>query len=138
MNMNFPLKLNLFIFSLLFIACSSDSETDESVSPTDDEPVPSETYFPPASRATAEWETVSLAALGWDQDQVAPLMDYLEDTNTDAFIILKDGRIVMEEYFGAFQQDDNHAWNSAGKNLTSMLTGIAQQEDFLTITEATS
>ena len=110
----------------------------ESVSTTDDNPVPSETYFPPVSRATADWETVSLAALGWDQDQVAPLMDYLEDTNTDAFIILKDGRIVMEEYFGDFQQDDNHAWNSAGKNLTSMLTGIAQQYDFLTITEATS
>lgn len=138
MNMNFPLKLNLFIFSLLFIACSSDSETDERVSPPEGEPIPSKTYFPPTSSATAEWETISLAALGWDQDQVAPLVDYLENTNTDAFIILKNGRIVMEEYFGDFQQDDNHAWNSAGKNLTSMLTGIAQQENFLTITEAAS
>ncbi len=138
MNINFPFKLSLVIFSLLFIACSSDSDTDEDASSPEVGPVPSESYFPPVSRADSEWETISLAALAWDESQVASLMDYLEGTNTDAFIILKNGRIVMEAYFGDFQQDDNHAWNSAGKNLTAMLAGIAQQEDFLAITESTA
>jgi CubicO group peptidase (beta-lactamase class C family) len=128
-------KIVLLIFSSLFFACSSNSE--ENGTPIQVEPIPLETYFPPITK-TDEWETVSMATLGWKEDQIAPLLNYLEENNTDAFIILKDGRIVIEKYFGDFKQQDNHAWNSAGKNLTSMLTGIAQQEGFLNISDSSS
>jgi CubicO group peptidase (beta-lactamase class C family) len=132
--MKFPQRIGLLIFSIVLFACSSDSNSDENTIPPEVDPIPLETYFPPKT-STDEWETVSLATLGWKEDQVAPLLNYLEENSTDAFIILKDGRIVLEEYFGDFKQVDNHAWNSAGKNLTAMLTGIAQQEGYLSITD---
>ena len=140
MNMKFPHHFSLIALTLLLSACSSESdpETGKSeIPPTEVDPIPTETYFPPVSR-TDEWETVSMATLGWKDDQVDNLLTYLNDNDTDAFIILKDGRIVLEEYFGDFKMNDNHAWNSAGKNLTAMLTGIAQQEEYLNITDATS
>jgi CubicO group peptidase (beta-lactamase class C family) len=137
--MKFPPYFGLLILSSMLFACSndSDSETSDSETPPVVSPIPTETYFPPSFR-TNEWETVSLQTLGWNEDSVDNLYNFLEDNNTDAFIILKDGRIVLEKYFGDFKQDDNHAWNSAGKNLTAMLTGIAQQEDYLKITDLTS
>ena len=137
--MKFPPYFGLLILSSMLFACSndSDSETSDSETPPVVSPIPTETYFPPTFR-TNEWETVSLQTLGWNEDSVDNLYNFLEDNNTDAFIILKDGRIVLEKYFGDFKQDDNHAWNSAGKNLTAMLTGIAQQEDYLKITDLTS
>jgi len=137
--MKFPQYFGLLILSSLLFACSSESnsETEKIGTPAVIAPVPLKTYFPPISR-TNEWETVSMETLGWNEDQVDNLYTYLEDNDTDAFLILKDGRIVIEKYFGDFTEDDNHAWNSAGKNLTSMLTGIAQQEKYLSITDATS
>lgn len=139
--MKFSQYFSLIILSTILVSCSSDSEpsseADKSETPPAVSPIPTETYFPPISR-TDEWETLTMESLGWNEDEVSNLYFFLENNNTDAFIILKDGRIVIEKYFGDFKSDDNHAWNSAGKNLTSMLTGIAQEENYLNITDPTS
>ncbi|MEP3371821.1 MAG: serine hydrolase domain-containing protein [Maribacter dokdonensis] len=139
--MKFSQYFSLIALLSVFVSCSSDSEpsteTGKSGTPPAVTPVPTETYFPPISR-TNEWETLSMETLGWNEDEVSNLYFFLENNNTDAFIIIKDGRIVIEKYFGDFKSDDNHAWNSAGKNLTAMLTGIAQEEGFLNILEPTS
>lgn len=137
--MKFSQNFGLLILLLLNFSCSneSDTETEKTETPAVITPIPLETYFPPISR-TDEWETISMKTLGWNEDKVADLYTYLDDNNTDAFLILKDGRIVIEKYFGDFKQDDNHTWNSAGKPLTSMLTGIAQQEGLLAITDPTT
>ncbi|WP_116769876.1 serine hydrolase domain-containing protein [Maribacter litoralis] len=139
--MKFSQYFSLIILSTILVSCSSDSEpsseTDKSETPPAVSPIPTETYFPPISR-TDEWKTLTMESLGWNEDEVSNLYFFLENNNTDAFIILKDGRIVIEKYFGDFKSDDNHAWNSAGKNLTSMLTGIAQEENYLNITDPTS
>ena len=139
--MKFSQYFSLIALLSVFVSCSSDSEpsteTEKSGTPPAVTPVPTETYFPPISR-TNEWETLSMETLGWNENEVSNLYFFLENNNTDAFIIIKDGRIVIEKYFGDFKSDDNHAWNSAGKNLTAMLTGIAQEEGFLNILEPTS
>lgn len=135
--MKFPHQICILVVGSFLFACSSDAESEENNMPPTVDPIPLETYFPPLS-ISDEWEKVSIQTLGWNEDKVADLYDYLENHNTDAFIILKDGRIVIEEYFGDFKLEDNHAWNSAGKTLTAMLTGIAQQEEYLSITEPTS
>lgn len=138
--MKFPHYIGILSTLLFIFSCTNelDSETGKSeLPPITVDPVPTETYFPPLTK-TNEWETVSMATLGWNEDEVSNLLSFLENNDTDAFIILKDGRIVLEEYFGDFTMDDNHAWNSAGKNLTAMLTGIAQQEAFLNINDTTS
>lgn len=89
-------------------------------------------YFP-APQANAPWETTDPGSLGWCTDQLPPLLDFLDESNTKAFIVLKDGKIVIEEYFGTFTADSNWYWASAGKSLTSFLVGRAQQEGFLDI-----
>jgi CubicO group peptidase (beta-lactamase class C family) len=62
----------------------------------------------------------------------------LEQNNSKAFILLKDGKIVLEKYFGTHTATTPWQWASAGKTITSFMTGIAQQEGFLSITDTTS
>lgn len=93
-------------------------------------------YFPPLIGNT--WDTLSPASLGWCEPQIDSLLDYLEAKNSKAFILLKDGKIVIEKYFGTFTIDSLWYWASAGKTLTGFTVGIAQQEGFLSIQDTTS
>jgi len=79
-----------------------------------------------------------VASLGWKQKAVTPLLDYLASKNTKSFIILVDGRIVMENYFNGHSATANWYWTSAGKTLTATLTGIAQQENLININDPVS
>jgi CubicO group peptidase (beta-lactamase class C family) len=94
------------------------------------------TYFPPAVGNT--WETTDPASLGWCQPNIDELYTYLEQENTKAFILLKDGRIVLEQYFNGHTASSLWYWASAGKTLTAFMVGIAQQEGHLSIQDATS
>ncbi len=93
-------------------------------------------YFPPL--LGGEWETISPEELGWCTEHIPPLLEYLEAENTKAFLILKDGKIVLEEYFGDTNMNTNLPWNSAGKTITALLVGIAQEDGLLNINDATS
>ena len=88
-------------------------------------------YFPPL--VGNEWSTTSPEALGWCTDKIPALYEYLESEETKAFIVLKDGKIVLEKYFGTFTVDSNWYWASAGKTLTSFMVGIAQEQGKLSI-----
>jgi len=83
-------------------------------------------------------ETKSIADIGWKQAAVQPLLDYLTLKNSKGFIILVNGRIVMENYFNGHTASTNWYWASAGKTLTATLTGIAQQENLLNINNKVS
>ena len=93
-------------------------------------------YFPPLVGQT--WETVSPASLGWNAGAIDSLRTFLGDQNTRAFILLKDGRIAIEMYFGTFTKDSAWYWASAGKTLTSFMIGIAQREGALSLDDTTS
>lgn len=93
-------------------------------------------YFPPLTGNA--WESVTPASLGWCQQYLDSLDELLLNTNSKAFIILKDGKIAHERYFGTFTQDSAWYWASAGKSLTGFLVGIAQQEGFLSIDDTSS
>lgn len=93
-------------------------------------------YFPPL--VGNAWDTISPQSLGWCPEPVEEMMDWLEGNNTKAFILLKDGKIVIERYFGTFTQDSIWYWASAGKTLTAFMVGIAQQEGHLSISDTTS
>lgn len=94
-------------------------------------------YFPPVP-ANGTWETTDPASLGWCPDRIDSLYSYLDTHNTKAFIVLKDGKLVLEHYFGTFTQDSLWYWASAGKTLTSTVVGIAQEEGLLDINLPTS
>jgi CubicO group peptidase (beta-lactamase class C family) len=100
-------------------------------------------YFPPLS--SANWETTEPQKLGWNTSEIPELLTLLEEKGTRAFIILIDGKIVLESYFGnnilgtkAFDRSSYWYWASAGKTLTATLAGIAQQKGYLNINDKTS
>lgn len=95
-----------------------------------------QSYFPPVN--TNAWDTISPHSLNWCSTKVDSLYSFLDSNNTKAFILLKDGKIVLEEYFNGHTQSSNWYWASAGKTLTATLVGIAQQKNMLSITDATS
>ncbi len=93
-------------------------------------------YFPPTIGST--WDTIQPSSLGWCQPQIDSLYTYLQSENSKAFIVLKDGKIVLEKYFGTFTADSLWYWASAGKTLTGFTVGIAQQEGHLNIGDTTA
>jgi CubicO group peptidase (beta-lactamase class C family) len=93
-------------------------------------------YFPPKTGNT--WDTLSPARLGWCNDSLESLHSFLEAKNTKGFIVLKDGKIVVERYYGTFTRDSLWYWASAGKTLTAFLTGIAQEEGKLRISDTSA
>lgn len=93
-------------------------------------------YFPPNNNST--WDTLSASSLGWCTNKIPLLYNYLDSTNSKAFIILKDGKIVLEKYFDAYTKDSLWYWASAAKTVTSFLIGIAQQEGKLKISDTSS
>jgi CubicO group peptidase (beta-lactamase class C family) len=96
-----------------------------------------QTYFPPIG--SADWDTTSAQSLGWcTGEPLDSLYSFLKYRNSKAFIVLKDGKIVLEKYFGTFGVDSNWYWASAGKTLIGYAIGIAQQENLLNINNKTS
>lgn len=93
-------------------------------------------YFPPL--LGKDWATTAPEDLGWCTDKIDSLYNFLEQKNSKAFLVLKDGKIVLEKYFGSFTQDSIWYWASAGKTLTGLLTGIAQQQGYLSLDDQTS
>ena len=125
----------IIIATVLCWGCSSESlpgEDDGGI----DIPIPSNLYFPPSQ--SPEWEITEASSLGWDATAEQELFNFLDEKQTKAFIILKDGKIVVEWYFGDHTQNTSWYWASAGKTLTAFTVGIAQEENFLDIQDKTS
>ncbi|MBL0882161.1 MAG: serine hydrolase [Chitinophagaceae bacterium] len=91
-------------------------------------------YFP----STNTWETITPSSLNWNTAALNDVYTYIQQKNTKAFIILKNGKIVAERYFGTFTADSNWQWASAGKTITALLVGIAQEQGILHINNKTS
>lgn len=121
-----------FYVLLAFVFCGCQQE------PT---PEPSnKLYFPPLQ--SEHWETTSF---GLEEEKLNQLEKLLADNGTRAFIVLKDGKMALEFYFGnrlatnlPFQENSNWYWASAGKTLTATLVGIAQEEGRLSLNQPTS
>jgi len=93
-------------------------------------------YFPPIT-GTA-WDTTAPQSLGWCQPRIDSLYNYLQLKHSKSFIILKNGKIVLEKYFGSYTADSLFYWASASKSLASFITGIAQQKSFININNLVS
>lgn len=60
--------------------------------------------------------------------QSLPVEQYLRATHTDGFIVLHQGRIVYERYFGDFGQHQPHIWASMTKSVTGLLAAMLVAE----------
>lgn len=129
--------LTLPFLALLFSACSKSGPAAPAP------PVTQSFYFPPVG--TSEWATIAPESLGWKTANLPALYQFLDSQQTRAFLILKNGKIVAEKYFGQnigntapFSQSSQWYWASAGKTLTAFAVGKAQQEGFLSLNHKTS
>lgn len=119
------MKSQILLLSLLaiFVSCSNDDPATIAT------PTEETIYFPPNSGST--WETKTPESLGWNTANIQPLYDYLNLKHSKSFIVLHNGKIVMEQYFNGHTSNTLWYWASAGKTLTSTITGIAEQEGLL-------
>ncbi len=113
--------LFLIVLGILSLASGCSSSTN---------PQPEETmYFPPIG--SSEWATTSAQELGWNTGNLDALNDFLVQENTKSFMVLVNGRIVIEKYYNGHAAKDTWQWNSAGKTLVANTTGIAEQQGLI-------
>jgi CubicO group peptidase (beta-lactamase class C family) len=93
-------------------------------------------YFPPLTGNV--WDSILPASIGYCQPRIDSLYNYLQEKNTKSFMILKDGKRVLEKYFGTYTRDSLWYWASASKSLASFITGIAQQKGYININNTAS
>lgn len=100
-----------------------DGGTDPADSATPPPPPgPTATYFPPAGDT---WETVDAAAAGFDPAKLAELTTFVEQSASNTFVILFDGRIVVEKYWSGSTATSTRDIASAQKSVSSLLVGAA-------------
>ena len=121
-----------FLAFILLFTCSSNDDRNSDNNPIED----IEIYFPPNNSDL--WETESASDLGWNSDEIEPLINFLDEKNTKSFIILYNGKIVIERYLNEHSSSASWYWASAGKTLTSTVSGIAQDEGLLNINNKVS
>ncbi|WP_179346051.1 serine hydrolase domain-containing protein [Winogradskyella ursingii] len=128
-----PARLTYLFFGfLLLVACSSRDNTNQE----EEENTSDNIYFPPLN--TDQWDTKSISELGWNENELQPLLNYLEEKNSKSFIILHEGKIVVESYFNGHSSTLPWYWASSGKTLTTAITGIAQVEGLIDINHPVS
>ena len=120
----------LLVTVSLYFSCSSDDSTAEPEQTID------ELYFPPLNSDT--WETKSISELSWNENELQPLLDFLEEKNSKSFIMLYNGRIIVEAYMNGHDANKIWYWASAGKTLTTAISGIAQNEGIINMNDKVS
>lgn len=83
---------------------------------------PTGRYWP-----TEAWRSCRPEAVGMNSQKLAKAIEYVASPafKAEGFLVVKDGYIVAEAYFGNFGRDDRHVSNSMAKSFTSSLIGIA-------------
>ncbi len=124
------MKTHVLLLVLLVIFSCTKEEQEKTDIPYQ------EMYFP--SNTSTNWENISLKSAGFNEEEIEELLSFLEDTHTKGFIVLKNGRIVIESYFNGHSINTNHYWASAAKVLTAAVVGIAQEAGHLNINDTSS
>jgi CubicO group peptidase (beta-lactamase class C family) len=74
------------------------------------------------------WEVSSLSREGVDTGKINELMHRILDEdikNIHSVLLVKKGKLVLEEYFHGYEHDTKHIMASASKSITSVLVGMA-------------
>lgn len=79
-----------------------------------------------------------LSSVGMRPDTIARLIDLIRSTpprDFRALVVIKDNKLVVEEYFNTYWRETIHDIRSAGKGITALLLGIAIDEGLVKSTE---
>jgi CubicO group peptidase (beta-lactamase class C family) len=119
----------MIIFLISIVACThTPPRVDESGAPQREY-----TYQTPI-QIDDGWEISSLKAEGVDSEPIEDLIgDILKEEfkNIDSVLLVKNGKLILEEYFNEYNHEDLHQIRSATKSIGSVLTGIAIDKGFI-------
>jgi CubicO group peptidase (beta-lactamase class C family) len=91
------------------------------------------TYHIPENTSDS-WETSSLSMAGIDSTKIYELMPMVLNgsfKNIHSILIVKNGKLVLEEYFHGYHREKRHQIRSATKSIGSILTGIAIDHKYI-------
>ena len=86
-------------------------------------------------KITDGWETSSLDLVGMDSTLIKEMIEEILNEayeNIHSVLIVKNGKLVLEEYFFGFHRKKIHPIHSVTKSFTSALFGIAKIKNFIT------
>ncbi len=118
--------LIVFLAAVGLIACRPDlnSETDENHTYQ---------YQIPAELGDG-WKTASLEAVGCDSQAIIAMMEDIQGggyDNLHSVLIVKDGKLVFEEYFRGYNPSRIGDVASVTKSVTSIMVGIAMDQGLI-------
>ena len=80
------------------------------------------------------WQVSSMAKEGVNEEIILDLIQSIlagNFPNTHSVLLVKNGKLLLEEYFYGNKRDDLHYLASATKSITSLLIGISLDQGFL-------
>ena len=80
------------------------------------------------------WETASLGDVNIDSESIVEMVqNILNSTIEDvhSVVMVKSGKLVLEEYFSAYNRETKHKLASATKSISSILVGIAIDKNLI-------
>ena len=80
------------------------------------------------------WDTASLIEANVDSAKIVKLIKNIlagKYPNTHSVLLVKNGKLILEEYFYGYNRDDLHYLASATKSITSILVGISVDQDMI-------
>ena len=104
--------------------------------PTTTAPTGNGDYFPPNGSDT--WETADPAATGWSQAGLDAVARMVEANKSSSFMLLADGRILLEKYFMGATATTRTDVASVQKSVTSTLASLARDRDLLAFDDKVS
>lgn len=117
------MRLKLFSFLLIllvFLNCQKDNTNIPSTLTTN--PTPTEGYWQKDDPTKYSFSTATIEKIIREADQL---------NNFYALLIIRDGKLLVEEYFENHSQASPFELRSITKNITSALTGIAIEKDWI-------
>ena len=117
----------LGILALLLTGCSISPAT-VAAPPVPTPAAEAGSYWP-----TKDWRTSSLEAQGLDSQKLREMLAAIEEQHLGlhSLLIIRNGYLVSENYFGAYQPDTQHELYSVTKSFVATLIGIALDNGYI-------
>jgi CubicO group peptidase (beta-lactamase class C family) len=88
-----------------------------------------EAYWP-----TGEWRRSTPRQQGLNAEMITSLVNRIRQRqirDLDSLLVVRNGYLIVEEYFNGWGPDNLHTLQSDTKSITSLLTGVAIQQGLL-------
>ncbi len=112
------MKKIILLFGVLYFSCSNNQDVGS--------------YQ--LNQQNLELPTTSLEEAGFKKDSIENIINLIHETphkDLRGLVVIKDGHIVIEEYFNTFWRNSINDIRSAGKSVTALLLGIAIKEGLI-------